>query len=442
MNIIAAPLGWIMKGCYYLVQNYGLALLLFTILVKLITFPLQVKQEKNMAKTQLLAPELEKLKKKYGKNPEKLQEEQMKLYAKSGTSPTAGCLPMLITLAIIWAMIPVVYGPLTYVSGLDKDDVERSNKMIQNLYTVSSEVKSKDTTLEELIKGFEKDDKDPYEELEKLFTEDSDAYPKSVKAFKDSNVNDVIQAIEKHNDIDTFMLDEDNISSSIVSSRPELMTFNIVDKENGKYADILADDIRKKADEFNYEFLGIYLGQKPTWKSLTCLIPIACFIFQILSSLISQHYSKKNNPAAADMGKSMNFMIYGMSLFSLWIGFSYPAGLGLYWTYSSVIGLIQTIILKKIYTPERVAELVQKDLIKNKEKGKTSFMEKMVEANMIQQGKDPNAVKKAIYEEEGEEYVEPKKKSKSELKDEQRKRLNEARKRMAEKYGDEYSDED
>ncbi|MGN0594231.1 MAG: YidC/Oxa1 family membrane protein insertase [Hominimerdicola sp.] len=65
MNIIAAPLGWIMKGCYYLVQNYGLALLMFTILVKLITFPLQVKQEKNMAKTQLLAPELEKLKKKY-----------------------------------------------------------------------------------------------------------------------------------------------------------------------------------------------------------------------------------------------------------------------------------------------------------------------------------------------------------------------------------------
>ena len=67
-------------------------------------------------------------------------------------------------------------------------------------------------------------------------------------------------------------------------------------------------------------------------------------------------------------------------------------------------------------------------------------MQKMAEAQMIQSGKDPSEVRKAIHEDLGDDYEEPKKKSKTEMKDEQRRKLNEARKRMAEKYGDEYDD--
>ena len=79
----------------------------------------------------------------------------------------------------------------------------------------------------------------------------------------------------------------------------------------------------------------------------------------------------------------MKIMLYGMPIFSLWIGFSYPAGLGLYWCYSSLFALGQTIVLNKIYTPEHVAELVQKDIAKQKKKGKPTLMEKMAEAQMI-----------------------------------------------------------
>ena len=134
----------------------------------------------------------------------------------------------------------------------------------------------------------------------------------------------------------------------------------------------------------------------------------------------------------------MKIMLYGMPIFSLWIGFSYPAGLGLYWCYSSLFALGQTIVLNKIYTPEHVAELVQKDIAKQKKKGKPTLMEKMAEAQMIQAGKDPAEIRKSLSDDE--DYEEPKKKTKTELKDEQRRRLNEARKRMAEKYGDEYDD--
>ena len=69
MGIIATPLGWIMKGIYHLVKNYGIALLLFTFVTRLIVFPMSVKQQKSTAKMGMLAPELEKLKKKYGNIP-------------------------------------------------------------------------------------------------------------------------------------------------------------------------------------------------------------------------------------------------------------------------------------------------------------------------------------------------------------------------------------
>ena len=78
------------------------------------------------------------------------------------------------------------------------------------------------------------------------------------------------------------------------------------------------------------------------------------------------------------------------------------------------------------------------EILKQKKKGKPTLIEKMAEAQMIQAGKDPAEIRKSLSDDE--DYDEPKKKTKTELKDEQRRRLNEARKRMAEKYGDEYDD--
>ena len=66
------------------------------------------------------------------------------------------------------------------------------------------------------------------------------------------------------------------------------------------------------------------------------------------------------------MGGGMKAMLYIMPLFSLWIGFSYPMGLGLYWCYSSLFALGQTIVLNKVYTPSHVAELVERDIAKQK----------------------------------------------------------------------------
>ncbi len=441
MKIFAVPLGWIMKACYALVKNYGFALFIFTLITRLVILPIQIKQQKNSARIAMINPELERLRKKYSKNQEKLNEETMRLYTREGINPMSGCLPMIISMVILFSLIPVIYGPLTYVSDLDKDSVEKSNALITNLSTLCSEIDGKDTTIEKMLEGYEGSDEEKFEQFKKA-VQDKDEYKTTNKTIDgESQWDRVFAAIEMHHDIDRFITDPKSVSQNLARSRPELVTFDFVNKADGKYADILPDDVREVAEDFKYEMFGLSLGEIPRVKSALVLIPLLSFILQIACSFVSQLFMKKNNPAAANMGGTMKVMLYVMPVFSLWISFSYPAGLGLYWIYSSLFALVQTIFLNVVYTPEHVQELVQKDIAKNKQKkknGKKSFMERALEIQQEQQGKPPVRYDD---DDDDEEDGGERKLSKAELKELQRKKLNEARRRMAEKYGDEYKED-
>lgn len=435
MNILATPLGWVMKFCYHLISNYGIALLLFTFITRLIVFPLNIKQQKSTAKMSMLQPEIEKLQKKYKNDKEKLNEETMKLYSKEKINPMASCLPMLITLVILWSLIPVVYGPLTYVSDANKDNVAATNTLITNIYNAATEVKSADTSFEKLIEKADNDKDALAKELKK------DKYSKTKKLANNNEAqfNQVVSAIMNHPDLDKFILDESKVPQKLVNSRPELTIFDFVKKDDGKYADVIPyKDVREAAKEFKYEIFGVSLGKIPSMKSLTALVPIISAVLQLLTTIISQRYQKKNNPAMSqqNMGCAMNAMLYGMPLFSLWICFSFPIGLGLYWIYSSLFSLIQTIVLNKFYSPDRIKEMVKKDMAKqkkkNKKNGKMSMMEK---ALAMQNGQNVKNI-----EQNDDDDDEDRKLTKAERRELQNKRLEEARKRMAEKYGDEYTD--
>ncbi|MBR7008331.1 MAG: membrane protein insertase YidC [Ruminococcus sp.] len=468
MGIIATPLGWIMKGLYYVVKNYGIALLLFTFVTRLIVFPMAVKQQKSSAKMGMLAPELEKLKKKYGKNQQKLQEEQMALYAKAGVNPMASCLPMIITMVILFALIPIIYGPLTYISNADKDELNNSNNLIAGLYVVSSDMHSDDNTkyineeldklslsdsekeelkdktvFEKFIFKFEKDgkkDAEVYEAFSEYFL-DSDKCKNAAKNLEDEEkqVKRILEAVKAHPDIDRFMLDEKNISKNLATSRPELMTFSFVNNEGGKYADILPDSVRKAAEDIDYKSFGLDMGVIPSFKDMTWIIPVISFVLQVAVTIISQIFQKKNNPEAAKaMGMGMKITFIILPVFSLWIGFSYPAGLGLYWCYSSLFGLIQTVILNIVYSPAKVAVMVEAERAKNKSNGKKTMIERMAEAQLEKDGKSPAEIRKQLADDDDDESE--KKMSKAEIQAENRRKIAEARRRMAEKYGDEYEE--
>ena len=101
MNILYQAFGFVLYQIYNLVKDYGFAVILFTIIVKTIILPLNIKQTNSMREMQAVQPELNNLQKKYKNNPEKLNAETMKLYKLYNVNPMAGCLPLLIQLPII-----------------------------------------------------------------------------------------------------------------------------------------------------------------------------------------------------------------------------------------------------------------------------------------------------------------------------------------------------
>ena len=450
-GVIAIPLGWIMKACYLLVKNYGIALILFTVIIRVILLPLNIKQQKSSARMAKLQPQLQKLQKKYANNKEKYQEEMMALYAKENASPTAGCLPMLITMLVLFALIEVVYNPLYYVTNVDKADLNDSNTLISNLYSVSYELDKADTddnTFAKLLETIEKENEgiSEDEKYKKLQSELEDIEKIEKLDLSDKQWERVISAVKLHNDIDTgFMLDEDYITPSLAKGRPALLNFSFLNKAGGKYADVIdiVDDsgkLRETIDDFDYTFFGIKLESFPKWNNLLVLVPVLSFVFQLLMTFVSQYFTKKNNPAAANAMGGMKIMLYIMPIFSLIITFNFPVGLGIYWVMSSIVGLGQTVFLNMVYTPEHVEELIKKEDAKKKKSGKKSFMERALEAQ--QQGLEGRKnLPDDSDDDDDEEDTEEKKLSKAQLRELQRKKLNEARKRMAEKYGDEYKEE-
>lgn len=451
MSIIAIPFGWLMKLCYFLVDNYAIALILFTFITKLLMFPLNIKQQKATAKTAKLNPKLQQLQKKYANNKEKYSEEVTKLYAEEGVSMSSGCLPLIVNMVLLFAMIEIIYAPLTYVTDVNSADVEEARTLVSNVMTVSNEIEASSNddadTFNEIIKvndvtytigGSEEENEKAVNTVYKyLVNDDNKKIFKNTRKLSEQQVKDVVEVLFEYNEkgLYEYITDNDKVTPKL-QSRPELLIFRIVEDGMG---DFLPESVVKAADDFNYEILGIFLGDYPSWSSILVLIPVISLVFQLLVTFVSQHYSKKNNPnAQASMG-GMNIMLYCMPLVSFAIAFGFPAGIGLYWIAQSVFSLVQVIVVNKIYTPEYIDKLNEKDKAKRKKKGKKSFMEKALEAQMQTQGgasKDTSP-KESDEDSDGED----KKLSKAELKDLQRKKLNEARKRMAEKYGDEYKED-
>ncbi len=130
MYFLADPLAFIIRPIYNLINNYGLTLIIVTILIRLLTIPLTVKSQKSMAKTQLIQPELQKLQQKYKNDQQKLSIEMQKLYKKNGVNPMGGCLPLIIQMFILFGFIGVIYNPLEYILQLSKEQIEAISQAV------------------------------------------------------------------------------------------------------------------------------------------------------------------------------------------------------------------------------------------------------------------------------------------------------------------------
>ena len=349
------PLGWIMYVCYSVVMNYGLALIIFTVITKLLQLPIAINQQKSMMKTAIFRPQMEALQRKYKNNQEKLNEEMMKLYQKENYNPMSGCLPMLISFPILFGMIDVIYKPLTHIIRPGKELIAQATEMLGTLGLAPRNTMTAEIAIIKAIKA------DP----------------------------------------------------------AQWMT--------------LGEEFVSKAQAMNLNFLGIDLTEIPTlmpegkgigvWL-LLLLVPVLSGITSFLISIQSQRHQKTtmgDNPAGGGMMKGM---MYTMPLFSLWFAFQVPAGVGMYWTLTNVISLAQAAVLYKKYDPTEALE-------KAKAAEEAAKEQERLERKAL---KEKKAQGQALDSKESEKAMNAKELN--------AKRIAEARRRMAEKYGDVYVEDE
>lgn len=143
--------GYLLKILYDLVNNYGLAIILFTVIIKLLLLPLSIKQHKTMKKSAKLQEKMKVIQFKYKNDPEKMNQQVMELYKNEKMSPFSGCLTTIIQILLLLSIFYLVRNPLTYMEKISKDDI---NKYVSQLQEAEKNVSSVYPEID-LIREFE-----------------------------------------------------------------------------------------------------------------------------------------------------------------------------------------------------------------------------------------------------------------------------------------------
>ena len=130
MGIILQPFAWLLLFFYNLFSSYGIALILFGIVIKLVLFPVTLKQKKSMIQTSMLSGKMQQLQKQYGKDRERYNIELQKLYEREKVNPMGGCIWSLIPMVVLIALYGIIREPLTYFMQMGMS----RNKLCKRIY--------------------------------------------------------------------------------------------------------------------------------------------------------------------------------------------------------------------------------------------------------------------------------------------------------------------
>ena len=316
---ICIPFAWLVRLFYNLTSSYGMAIILFTLVVKLILLPFQMKSKRSMIRMNRLSGKMQEIQKKYANNQAKMNEEIQKLYEEEGVSPMSGCLWSFLPLPILLALYSIMRQPITHFMLL-------SESVVQDL-------------------------------VDKITTASVD-------------MSSIVQ-----------MKDGAAVVSNGVTQLQPYGQINLV-KAITEYAPDAASGIDGWIN-LDYNFLGLDLSATPstafsnfslTWPIIgLILIPILAGGFQLLMTRITmKQQPQQEGPGAG----STKMMMYMMPLMSVYIAFIMPAALGIYWIAQSVFSAVQEFVLGKFYTKKMEAEenaryeAIQADRQKRMEEGR------------------------------------------------------------------------
>ena len=131
MGAISSLFGYLLNALYTVFNNYGIAIIVFSIILRIILIPITVKQQKSLKKSAELQEEMKEIQRKYKNNPEKLNQETIDLYKREKMSPFAGCFSSIIQLVIILSVFWLVSQPLTYMKKIDTNVINDYKTQLQ-----------------------------------------------------------------------------------------------------------------------------------------------------------------------------------------------------------------------------------------------------------------------------------------------------------------------
>lgn len=141
ISFFANIFGYVLNFLYNLIQNYGLAIILFSVIIKVVMIPLSIKQQKTLKKNAKIQNEMKSIQAKYKNNPEKLNQETIELYKREKMSPFSGCLSAIIQIVLLFSIFYLVKSPLTYMKKIDEgtinqyiNELQQSGQMNNNGY--------------------------------------------------------------------------------------------------------------------------------------------------------------------------------------------------------------------------------------------------------------------------------------------------------------------
>ncbi|MBE6763676.1 MAG: YidC/Oxa1 family membrane protein insertase [Ruminococcaceae bacterium] len=349
LGFLGKPLGAVMSWIYSLVPNYFVTIFLFTFVIRLILFPLNLKQQKGAMDRARLAPALERLQKKYANDRNKLMEKQQALYEKHGVSMTGGCLPMLLSMIVLFGVIAAIYAPLTNLSSPSMS--EEIIGVAQ--YAIIGEGEGK--LPENDLKGY-------YGEL-RLMT------------YAEANKEDILKELTTPS---AGALQRAYPKADILNNTETYESYKaIFEKEMGdRSAEEVYNQLVEMKDQFSVMNGKFSLLEQP-WNSKgflginwLWLIPLISGLTSFAVSYISLSYNKRSMPQdQPGQGCTNNMMLIYMPVFSTWIAFTVPGAVGVYWIFSNVLSVVQTVLMNKIYDPAKArAEAEAKYLERRRQK--------------------------------------------------------------------------
>lgn len=152
-NFFGSILGYLLWWFYVLVKNYGVAIILFTVVVKVLLFPFFIKQQRSMAATGKLSLKQKELQKKYANDKQKMQVEMQKLYEKEGVSPTGGCATMILPFLVMFGLFYTVQNPLSNALHLSSDAVSKAVAMLEHVPGIGNLVNTQYAQID-IVKNF------------------------------------------------------------------------------------------------------------------------------------------------------------------------------------------------------------------------------------------------------------------------------------------------